>query len=306
MNQYFQNFGILKINQALNLTKQAEELFDEASENLIGKSLGSTGDAVPGVIGGVEKYPKLAKYLISAGIIKVANMVFGENNYLYWGSDLSTFNGSSNWHRDSCSDLPSWKIGIYLEGSYNDDQTFLYIPGSHHVTDNYSKSLSKSLYWPQGSGLNQKYFKNEINALNGESTGEFVPNLPIRIQRGDVIAFDTRGIHAVSSQTKRRLIALSFIPKPHLAGYITNGMLKSETEYLELILKMRCASQLMEESLGRFVSYGQKNLATPIELSEIMPFKNYSDEDISNLTKKIFENSDRVSAMKIINKYEAN
>lgn len=306
MNQYLQNFGILKINQALNLTEQAEELFDEASENLIGRSLRSTGDAVPAVVGGVEKYPKLANYLISTGVIKVADLVFGKNNYLYYGSDLSTFNGSSNWHRDSCSDLPAWKIGIYLDGSYNDDQTFLYIPGSHHVTDNYSKNLSKALYWPQSSGLNQIYFKNEINASNGEGTGECVPNIPIRIVRGDVIAFDTRGIHAVLSHTKRRLIALSFIPKPHLAGYLTNGMLKSETEYLELILKMRCASQLIEESLGRFVSFGQKDLVTPVELSEIMPFKNYSDEDISNLAKKIFKNSDLISAMKIINKYEVN
>ena len=31
---YINGFGVLKINQALNLTDQVEELFDEASENL--------------------------------------------------------------------------------------------------------------------------------------------------------------------------------------------------------------------------------------------------------------------------------
>ena len=59
----------------------------------------------------------------------------------------------------------------------------------------------------------------------------------------------------------------------------------------------------MEESHGRTVKYGQKNLNVPIELYEIMPFKNYSDEDIQILMKLFFKENDRKSAMKLINKY---
>jgi hypothetical protein len=303
MNQYLENFGILKINKALNLNDKVEDLFDDASESLIGRSIRNTGDAVPVVVAGVEKNPRLANYLISSGILNVADMAFGKNNYLFWGSDLSTFNSSSNWHRDICNDIPFWKIGIYLDGAYNMDQTFLYIPGSHHVSDIYSRSLGKGLHWPEGAGLNPIYFKNELNFNNNEGIGHNVPNIPITISRGDIIVFDTRGIHAVASNTKRRLIALSFIPKPILAGYLANGFIRSEVEYMELILKIRCASQLMEEYHGRTVKYGQKNLNVPIELYELMPFKHYNDEDIQNLMKIFFKENDYKAAMKLINKY---
>ena len=138
------------------------------------------------------------------------------------------------------------------------DQTFLYVPGSHHVSYIYSRSLVKGLHWPKGAGLNPIYFKNELNFNNNEAIGYNVPNIPITISWGDLIVFDTRGIHEVASNTKRRLIALSFIPKPILAGYQANDFIKSEVEYMELILKIRCASQLMEESHGRTVKYGQK------------------------------------------------
>ena len=54
------------------------------------------------------------------------------------------------------------------------DQTFLYVLGSHHVSDIFSRSLGKDLYWSDGAGLNPTYFKNELNFNNNEAIGHSV------------------------------------------------------------------------------------------------------------------------------------
>lgn len=306
MNQYLDDFGVIKIKNAITLDEKIEVLFDDACEELTGNSIRKNGGAIPSIVGGIERFPKLANYLVEKNILNIADKAFGEGNYLFWGSDLSTFQNSSNWHRDSNNDIPSWKIGIYLDGSYNEDQTFHYIPGTHHVKDSYSQRFTKHLKWPENAGLEPTAFISEMNALNNNENAISIPSTKIQIERGDVIVFDTRGVHAVSSNTTRRLIALSFMPKPHLAGYLTKGEINSENEYLAQLLKMRCASQLIEEMHGRIVRYGQKNLNNiPDELKKIMPFMNFEDKDISETAKSLFKNN-RDLAMKVLNKYSKN
>jgi hypothetical protein len=303
INHSLKNFGIVIVRGALDLPDGIEDLYDEASENLQGSSVRQNKRNVPCVIAGVERYPALAHALVNSGVLKVADRVFGKHGYLYLGSDLSTFATSSNWHRDACYDIPNWKIAIYLYGSYDTDQNFLYVPGSHHVDDQYSKSLGSACAWPESSGLILEHLKCAIDMDGNEGEEAMLATAQFRIQRGDVIVFDTRGLHAVQSNTLRRLIALSFVPSADSISWVSEGCFESPRHYHSKLLRVRCASKILEAAFGRQVRYGQAKLTgLPDELMQCSAFKDYSEEDIDANVNSLLGGS-KAAALMVINKH---
>jgi hypothetical protein len=303
INNYLRTFGVLKIEGALDLPGNIEEIYDEASEECSGESIRRCQSPVPTVMSGVERNPKLTKVMLDSGILEVAKVAFGESGFMYWGSDLSTFKGNSDWHRDACNDVPIWKIGIYLNGSYDDDQIFYYIPGSHHVSGTYSDLLGKSLKWPYGAGLNTDFFQGTINPKAGTSSLS-IPACGIKIKRGDVIVFDQRILHAVASNSLRRLIAMSFYPSVNSAAWQTNNRFLMESDYLDFVVTLRCASQIVERNFGRKTFYGQKDL--PIKDTDLWRhcgFKEFSENDLEKLCQLKFPNLDKSAAFGLIDKF---
>ena len=135
-------------------------------------------------------------------------------------------------------------------------------------------------------------FSNTL--VNDNFTGNFVPAHHEEIERGDIILFDNRLIHAVAAGSKlRRLIAISVIPNYDLAKQLNPYFINYEI-YRTYVLMLRISCQAVELKNSKTVRYGQKNLA--IEKSEFgdkLLFRDYSDEDIELMSRLIFKEQDR-------------
>ena len=282
-------FGLIKYKKALEIEGDFEKDFDECYRK--GTNVEVVSEQAGCYIGALENDLDFTNKLTKMGAMKILNQIFGDN-YYFWGSDLTPFKGGSNFHRDSFTQLPTYKMGIYLENSYGVDQKFIFVPGSHKYNDNYSKQLSEGLNWPSGSGLISGIFSNTL--VNDNFTGNFVPAHHEEIERGDIILFDNRLIHAVAAGSKlRRLIAISVIPNYELAKQLNPYFINFEI-YRTYVLMLRISCQAVELKNSKTVRYGQKNLA--IEKSEFgdkLLFRDYSDEDIELMSRLIFKEQDR-------------
>jgi hypothetical protein len=303
INYSLQNFGIVIVRGALDLPDGIEDLFDEASENLQGYSLRQGKRGLTPVQAGVERYPALAAALVNLGILKVADMVFGKNGYLFYGSDLSAFSTSSNWHRDSYSDIITWKIAIYLSGSYDTDQNFLYVPGSHHVDDQYSRSLGRACKWPLSSGMTLDHLRCSVDINGNEGEDAMLAAAQFRIRRGDVIVFDNRGLHAVQSNSLRRLIALGFVPSAESISWVSEGCFSSPAHYYRELVRFQCARKIIESGRSYAPHYAHAKITgLPDALMQCLAFKDYSEEDIDSNCHSLLGNS-KAAAWMTLNKH---
>jgi hypothetical protein len=289
MNRYTEKlnlFGLIKYKKAIKIDENFENYFDKCYYK--GTNIEISSEKATCYIGALENDLEFTEKLINMGVLKIFDQIFGEENYYFWGSDLTPFKSGSNYHRDSFTELPQYKMGIYLENSYGEDQKFIFLPGSHKFNDKYSKELSKGLNWPNGAGITENIFSNRIN--NGEFIENFVPAQYEQIERGDVLIFDNRLIHAVAGSNKqRRLIAISVIPKYELAKTI-NPFFSNYELYRTYVLLLRISAQAVETKYGKKTRYGQKNLE--IEKSEFynkLAFKDYSDNDFEQLANLVFK-----------------
>lgn len=153
-----------------------------------------------------------------------------------------------------------------------------------------------------GTGLKSECFSALID-IEGRTIETNVPCAAAKINEGDILVFDTRLIHAVLSQSYRRMIALSFVPSEKSAGYFCYGAYQSPDDYSKSLLKLRCASKVLETLHGREVIYGQKDLpATRTELGKYMPFIQFDDEELCQLCDKFFQGDKKTEALSVINK----
>ena len=290
MNEHLKLMGVLHIKNALQLPVNIEEIYDEVSERLEGNSIRKNKSSCPPILSALEKDKYFREILINSGYKNAIDSVLGGG--LLFSNDLSTFKGGSNWHRDSYNRLPLWKFAVYLDGSYGDDQAFLYIPGSHHWGDKFAHGLQDFSKWPQGSGL-LPGLNNEIPINN---SGSNIQPCVIKINRGDIIAFDIRIMHAVFSQDSipRRLISTVFMPNIHQALYEPGcGSFESEEKYNDFLWKHRCASHICEQKNGRKIYSSHQNYSiNDSDFSNMLFFNSLNEFQIIELATELFGSGD--------------
>lgn len=204
-------FGAVVFKQVVNNPESVIQIFDQhycAFNNLppstdLNKYTGKLSQYSQVI----ERDPALANILNNLYLDKIKKLF--AKDFLFWGSDFSTFRSSSGWHRDQSSSLPFFKVLLYLSNSFGNDQSFNYFPGSHHCEDRYSRQLSAVTDWP----LTKNLVKPNLKKLNEFSTEAGIANFAtIHINPGDLIIFDSRLLHSVSAtHDLRRLISISFI-----------------------------------------------------------------------------------------------
>lgn len=286
MNEHLKLMGILHIKNALQLPDNIEQIYDDVSERLEGFSIRKNNSICLPVISAFEKDKVFRDILMQSGFKKTIDSVLGGG--LLYSNDLSTFKGGSNWHRDSYNRLPLWKFAVYLDGSYGDDQHFLYIPGSHHWGDKFAHGLQDFSNWPRGAGLLAGL--NSDYSINN-STSNIQP-CAIKINRGDIIAFDIRILHAVFSQNNspRRLISTIFMPDLHQAVYEPGcGSFENENKYRDFLWQHRCASHICELKNGRKIYSSHQNYSiNDSDFSNMLFFNNMNEIEINSLATKLF------------------
>ena len=247
MNNFLHTFGYLIIRNAFTLPTNIESIFDDGCEHIMHSSIRSNPNNDIRLFGAVENYSPLLNFFIDNGLENLINLIFNNNVY-YWGSDFSTFRHRSLFHRDMHSIIPFYKMNIYLDGSYGEDQNFIVIPGSHRSSDSYSQSLSKICYWPESSGVNLDMLGGEID-LKNNSISPLLPAVSITLNRGDVVIFDQRILHAVNGNKLRRLIALSFVPNEISLNYVSDkSFFASPSDYLNFLHEIRASTLTMDKS----------------------------------------------------------
>jgi hypothetical protein len=284
------DLGYLVLTDAV-LLEGAEQYFDQICVAELGYSLSAppADGRLPLLTMPLEKNGWLLKWLGSNGLERVINDIFPKNYFHYWGSDFSTFAGSSSWHRDVATRFPIYKCLIYLEGSYGEEQSFHLIPGSNHVGDNFAKRIAQRFGWPKEGGYDKHGFVNTINlqASVGTST---IPSHKITISRGDIIVFDQRVWHTVFSRNRRRLITLSFLPGKDVGNLHWSGDPEFDAQtYIDHILETRTAARFIEKS--RLQSYRSSHQGLGLEQTWISPyllFDQYSENWFEEQEKRLF------------------
>jgi hypothetical protein len=301
MNNFLQTFGYLIIRNAFNLPQNIENLFDDACEHIIHSSLRSNPKNDIRIFGAIENYSPLI-HSLEIGIDRILKSVFNESVY-YWGSDFSTFRSNSLFHRDMNSIIPFYKMNIYLDGSYGQDQNFLLIPGSHRSGDSYSQSLSKICKWPESAGLNVNLLGGEIDFLNN-TIQTVLPAVSITLNRGDVVIFDQRLLHAVNGNKLRRLIALTFVPDQNLFNFVSDkSYFSSADEYLNFLHEIRSSTLNNDSHVNNYkITMSQLNMPICESILSKYCFFNLPESDYFERSKK-YKNNNFFNAFNHINPF---
>ena len=217
---FYNCFGYLHIKNFFELREinKMKKSFDFTYESFFAKSkikilynsiVKKQGHLVPNFI---DNNPEILKILKNKQIFDLPKHLLGKDT-IYWGSDGTLLSHGSPWHRDYATLAKQCKINIYLQSGY-----FTIIPGSHHVLDQYSQLLQKSLFWPNDAidtGMTKNNFLPRNDTLNKKLFEECksLPHTTISFKKGDFIIFDNRLIHCVPFENfprPRRLITVIF------------------------------------------------------------------------------------------------
>ena len=217
---FFNCFGYLHIKNFFELREinKMQKSFDCSYKSFYAKSkfkilynsiVKKQGHIIPNFI---DNNPEILKILKNKKIFDIPKLLLGKDT-IYWGSDGTLLSHGSPWHRDYATLAKQCKINIYLQSG-----NFTIIPGSHHILDQYSQLLQKSLYWPNDSidtGMTKNNFLPRNDTLKNKLFEECksLPHTTILFKKGDLIIFDNRLIHCVPFENlprPRRLIAVIF------------------------------------------------------------------------------------------------
>lgn len=308
INPFLKTFGYFICRGGIELNAEIEEEYDyELSYVSKINSKNSNILEIPTAVNyAMERGEKLSEKILTNSFKEIIYKILSENFY-YWGSDLSTFTRSSDWHRDCYTKFPIYKALIYLDGSYGDDQTFLCIPGTHHVKDNYANRIGKSGRWPYGSGFELNYLQG-IYDYKKDLYQPTLPSQQIKIQRGDIIIFDQRMFHAViaNSEKKRRLIAISVIPNFKTAMEVSYELPETEDEYKQLLHEARCAFFSVDKNRVPAPMSQKDYIKVPSFIREKMLWADKDElEYLDMINKKFKEPESQIRGMNIVNYYNS-
>jgi len=172
---------------------------------------------------------------------------FAGENWLYLGSDGSNFVTTSfPWHRDWFTKIPLLKFNFYFNPLPFIGGRFLIIPGSNFTQDTYATYIQKAMSWPMqnrhpgGLAENDRFplSKNPRDIFNKDQTKFDIPHVQVKLNKGDLVIFDHRCVHAVQNtwpRFQRRLLtvllsknAYDLSDKHHLIKKFSREELMSE------------------------------------------------------------------------------
>jgi hypothetical protein len=300
--------GYIVIRNAINISPEIENQFDIVTENLTQQKIKerNINDKFTGVPSPLERSLEMSTQIMKCGgISKIIEKVFN-NKVSFFGSDFGIFNGSSVFHRDVAFESPLYKMNIYLDHSYGKDQQMQFITGTHHVSDNYSRSVGKALYWPQGGGIDSQKMASILD-LKTNNLFATLNIVNVEIQKGDIIIFDQRIIHSVEGSKLRKLISLTFMPNFELIKNVWSDphtTPKTIIEYKNWFFLIKCVIRASE--LPRFKNYISSHKNLPFLNTKLGDYKFYdiwSESDFENATNVLFSSTDKSDMLRIIDPY---
>lgn len=150
-----------------------------------------------------EKSHLLNALAHSAVFSDIVGSLLGEPFQLL-GSDGNIYDCGTRWHTD-ITGLPyncrNAKVIVYLDAMRAGEDAFRIIPGSHHHTDRFAKTLKKMIKTPE------------------ENLGLSITDIPcaeIPTVPGDVVVFDARAWHAVPyCGNRRHMMSFLYVDKDY-------------------------------------------------------------------------------------------
>ena len=308
MNVVFESLirdGYVVIKNAINLDDSCEMQFDEVTERLSGqvvKNFNAT-DIPYGVISPLERSYEMTENIMKCGGVRnIIERVF-DNQVLFFGSDFGIFNRSSVFHRDVGFQSPLYKMKIYLDGSYGNDQQMKFITGTHHVADTYARMVGKACRWPQGGGININSFTSFFNLTENKGFPK-INVMRIEIERGDIVIFDQRILHAVESNQLRRLISLTMMPSFQLFKDVwcePRSLPSNESEFTNWFFLIKCAFRSIERKRFKNHISSHKNLPfLSTALGEFRFFDKWEEEDFEKATRTLFPDAEKEGNSEIL------
>ncbi len=223
----------------------------------------------------LESNTDVLDWFLNESYLKIAKFLLGENMALF-NSDANIFLRGAKFHRDHASVLPSLKILSYLQNSesINNSGDLLVIPGSHHVTDQYSSYLTANSSWPSGQSFQENFNNISDNSLLPLSQrifdGSQFPSHQIKVNKNDLIFFDNRLLHTTIdhfSPFVRMNFSVFFIANPidinetFFIKNSPNSTVNNELdEFFDIISKHEDCRYHNNLSLDKYTSLLRNNL----------------------------------------------
>lgn len=125
----------------------------------------------------------------------IAASLLGDD-FNYMGSDGNYYAGDTGWHSDGWhTEIRHVKLAFYLDPLTRDTGCLRVIPGSHHITDTYAKTLQAQV------GKSQ-----DLWGMHGRD----IPAAALETQPGDLVCFNHNTKHAAfGGGTRRRMFTIN-------------------------------------------------------------------------------------------------
>jgi len=295
LKNFYDAFGYVVVRNVYDKEMESglRTAYDAQVTSYFGKSIEEFLANPTPVPSGVERSQELLNFVQNSRILPMVEELVGDDA-LFWNSDLSTFTGPSQFHRDTLGDYRVLKVGIYLQNSTaQDGGQFCCIPGSHHFGDSYSRFCSHGLMWPHGAGYADNVWSGEYDGKNGLLRGN-LPALGIELGVGDAIFFNQGLVHGVRASSRpRRMIALSFFEgeksfnsRPRAPGEF------AELNYSETVAALRLAGNIVERARGRNPDLNYNEQLRGFDIKKLSKYlKEFTVDEYEEINARVFKNS---------------
>ena len=268
---------------------------------------------------GVVEYHKPIAEIISRKerLFNSVKAVLGKDCQFIGSETIQVKNDTHGPHRDYCFTHDTLKALICLTGRYEEsekkslhqdqftlqlDGAFMINPGSHHIQGRQSFLNQQRTEWPSEKLSRYEQVTNSVLLGDSRTNGDYYyPNLDaqgryagfqhIPFEKGDVILFSTRAIHALYPQRNdfmMHFIGLLFV-EDFMQGYLKNTSLLDKLKDI-FTLNIRNA----------FLEYSAQPVISSIIYQAIRPhLKNYKKTKnqikVQKIKKDIFINESNIN-----------
>lgn len=164
----------------------------------------------------IDQNVYLSALLDDPRVLDIGMALCGDD-FNYCSSDGNVYSGDTPWHSDHFigETYTSIKIAFYLDPLNADTGGLRVIPGSHHLTDLYARSLDAIDFY--GTGMSEGLPESTFG-LEGAS----VPAVAMETKPGDVLVFHHGLKHAsFGGGTRRRMFTLNMQSR-HAEAHLGN------------------------------------------------------------------------------------
>jgi ectoine hydroxylase-related dioxygenase (phytanoyl-CoA dioxygenase family) len=295
LKRFFETFGYVVIRNVYDkfLLSELEAEYDQVASSHFGKSVEDfLKNPIP-MVHGVESSQKLLDFVQNSRVLPIIEELLGEDA-VFWGSDLSTFNRSSQFHRDAIGDYHLVKAGIYLQDTTEKDGgQFCCIPGSHLYGDAFSAKCSEGLLWPKTAGYANDSYVGDLDLETGGKR-QVIPSVKIDLSVGDIIFFNPALVHSVPASNRlRRMIALSFFEGEK--SFNSRPRVKDEffgLSHTETYIALRLSMFMVERTRGLKTQLNYYERLGDFNIDGLRKYlKSYSRDELEGVNNRMIKNS---------------